>query len=165
MLSRRRRPDNRGCERLRRCVRRLQLPFLQRQSEGAQAAAIGLFITRARGQPSAERRAAGNATPDHNREGDRGLTPGGQRAQPRRLGVADVAPAGILARRRGDAMTRAPNTASGLIFMGDTTGAFAGPLRGELISRAPTGWLEMAVLPIAGLAIRGMRTRLVRAKP
>ena len=74
-------------------------------------------------------------------------------------GVGFGAPAGILPRLSAEAMPSAPNTASGLIFTGYTTGAFAGPLLGELISPAPTGWLEMAVLPIAGLLVLFLRAR------
>jgi hypothetical protein len=59
-------------------------------------------------------------------------------------------------------MPSAPNTASGLIFTGYTTGAFAGPLLGELISPAPAGWLEMAALPAAGLLVLFLRARFSR---
>lgn len=77
-------------------------------------------------------------------------------------GIGFGAPAGILPRLSAEAMPSAPNTASGLIFTGYTTGAFSGPLLGELISPAPTGWLEMAALPLLGLLVLFLRIRFSR---
>ena len=80
------------------------------------------------------------------------------------VGIGFGAPAGILPRLSAEAMPSAPNTASGLIFTGYTTGAFAGPLLGELISPAPTGWIEMVALPVLGLVVLALRVRYSRSR-
>ena len=77
-------------------------------------------------------------------------------------GIGFGAPAGMLPRLAAQAAPEAPNTAYGLMFVGYTTGSFAGPLFGELLSRDAAGWLEMAAIPAAGLVVLLLR-RLIAA--
>ena len=67
-------------------------------------------------------------------------------------GMALGADVGILSRVGADAAPDRPNAAFGLVFLGFTTGAFAGPLLGALIGM-PAAWLAAAAPAAIGLGL------------
>jgi OFA family oxalate/formate antiporter-like MFS transporter len=75
-------------------------------------------------------------------------------------GLAFGGGAGILSRLGARAAPEAPNSAFGLIFVGYSTGAFAGPLVAAAIGLSPTGWLLIGLFPLAGLLVLGYRSRV-----
>ena len=74
-------------------------------------------------------------------------------------GLAFGGGAGILSRLGARAAPEAPNSAFGLIFVGYSAGAFAGPL---LVAAAGLGsptWLLLGLFPVAGAAVLAYRSR------
>lgn len=77
-------------------------------------------------------------------------------------GIGFGVPAGIMPRVAAEAARDAPGTAFGLIFIGYTVGAFSGPLLGELLPAGGSGFLAIALVPVAGLWALALRSRLSR---
>jgi predicted MFS family arabinose efflux permease len=75
-------------------------------------------------------------------------------------GLAFGGGAGILSRLGARAAPEAPNSAFGLIFVGYSAGAFAGPLVAAAIGLSSIGWLLMGLFPLAGLVVLGCRSRV-----
>ncbi len=74
-------------------------------------------------------------------------------------GLAFGGGAGILSRLGSRAAPEAPNSAFGLIFVGYSSGAFAGPLLMAAAGPSPTAWLLMGLFPVAGALVLAYRAR------
>lgn len=77
-------------------------------------------------------------------------------------GIGFGAPAGIMPRVSAEAAPDAPGAAFGVIFIGYTTGSVLGPLVGELLPLGGGSFLVMALVPLTGLAVVVLRSRLRR---